>query len=252
MNHADQDVLRRYLLGAAGPGLAEDIEQRLFSEDRVFWERVSMAEDELVDDYAAGGLDADDRHAFESRFLVTDERRAKLEFALALQACARVERTPPRAAWAWLRAPSAVPRWAFAAAALLVVALLPALLWRAAPESGPQAALSVSLAPGLLRGAGVGIVRVNLPRGCEVVHLDLLTGADAYATYSATVHEVSGEPIWSQHKLSGAARDGGITVRLTLPCSILPEDDYWVRLAGAAPGQELSQLDRYDFRVLRD
>jgi hypothetical protein len=79
-------------------------------------------------------------------------------------------------------------------AALAVVALLPALMWRAAPGPGPQATLSVALAPGLLRDAGAGVARVNLPRGCDVVHLDLVTGADAYTTYSATVHEVSGEP----------------------------------------------------------
>jgi len=251
MNPVDQDVLRRYLLGAAGPGAVGEIERRLFSDDRVFWERVAMVEDDLIDDYASEVLDAEERRAFESCFLTTDERRARLEFALALHAYARSERSPRRSAWDWLRSTSSVPRWAVAAAALVVLALLPALVWRAAPWAGPQAALSVSLAPGVLRDAGAETARVNLPGGCDVVHLDLVTGADPYGTYSATLHEVSGDPIWSQHKLTGTARDGAITVRLTLPCGLLPEDDYWVRLTGVAPGQEPAPLDRYDFRVLR-
>ena len=252
MNAADRDVLRRYLLGAADAATRDEIEQRLFSDDEVFWERLAIAEDELIDDFAAEALDASERTLFESHFLRTGERHAKLEFARALRAYVR-RREPGRVrAWNWLRSPSAVPRWAMAAAAVLIVALLPAALWRMAPGDATPAAVSVALSPGLLRDAGAGVARVTLQPGCDVFHLDLLTGADAYATYSATVHEVSGEPIWSQHKLPGTLRDGRITVRLTLPCGLLPEDDYWVRLAGVAPGQEPANLDRYDFRLLRD
>jgi len=252
MNAADRDALRRYLLGASEAPAREEIERRLFSDDEVFWERLSIAEDELIDDYATGALDADDRALFASHFLSTGERRARLEFARAIHAYAR-RREPGRlSTWDWLRSSSAVPRWAMAAAALLVLTLLPAALWRMAPGDATPAAVSVSLSPGLLRDAGAGVARVTLPDGCDTFHLDLLTSADAYATYSATVHEVSGDPIWSQHKLSGAARDGGVSVRLTLPCGLLPENDYWVRLTGVAPGQEPAALERYDFRLLRD
>ncbi len=253
MNATDRDALRRYLLGASDALAREELERRLFSDDEIFWERLSIAEDELIDDYATGALDADDRALFDSHFLSTGERRAKLEFARAIHAYAR-RREPGRlGAWHWLRSSSAVPRWAMAAAALLVLTLLPAALWRMAPGDAAPAAVAVSLSPGLLRGVGAsGVARVNLPQGCDVFHLDLLTGADAYASYSATLHEVSGEPIWSQHRLSGAARDGGVSVRLTLPCGLLPEDDYWIRLTGVAPGQEPASLDRYDFRLLRD
>lgn len=253
MNAADRDALRRYLLGASEALTREEIERRLFSDDEIFWERLSIAEDELIDDYATGALDADDRVLFESHFLSTGERRARLEFARAIHAYAR-RRAPDRpGTWDWLRSPSAVPRWAMAAAALLVLTLLPAALWRMAPRDATPAVVAVSLSPGLLRGVGTsGVARVNLPQGCDVFHLDLLTGADAYATYSATIHEVSGEPIWSQHRLSGAAREGGVSVRLTLPCGLLPENDYWVRLTGVTPGQEPASLDRYDFRLLRE
>jgi hypothetical protein len=252
MNTTTNDVMRRYLLGLADPESREDLDKRLFSEDQVFWERLTIAEDELVDDFAAGVLSDEEGAAFTSTFLCSEERRAKLGFARAIREYARERQPDRRGVRTWLRAPAAIPRWALAAAALLVVALIPALIWRAAPGSRPQAALSVSLTPGLLRDAGAGLVRIDLPPGCEVVHLDLVTGFDAYATYSATVHEVGGEAIWSQHKLTAVVRDGSITVRLSLPCGILPEDDYWVRLSGVTPGQEPAPLDRYDFRVLRE
>ena len=140
-----------------------------------------------------------------------------------------------------------------AAAALLVLTLLPAACGDGARRDATPAVVSVSLSPGLLRGRGrAGSPASYLPQGCDVFHLDLLTGADAYASYSATLYEVSGEPIWSQHRLAGAAREGGVSVRLTLPCGLLPESDYWVRLTGVAPGQEPASLDRYDFRLLRE
>lgn len=252
MNTADRDALRRYLLGGSDAGAREEIERRLFSDDEVFRERLSIAEDELIDDYATGALDADDRALFASHFLSTGERRARLEFARAIHAYAGRRETERHGAWDWLRSSSAVPRWAMAAAALLVLTLLPAALWRMAPGDATPAAVSVSLSPGLLRDAGAGVARVHLSDGCDVFHLDLLTGADAYATYSATIHEVSGEPIWTQHALSGVTRDGGVAVRLTLPCGLLPENDYWVRLTGVAPGREPASLDRYDFRLLRE
>ncbi len=252
MNTADRNALRCFLLGTSEALAREEIERRLFSDDEIFWERLSIAEDELIDDFATGALDADDRDLFVSHFLTTGERRAKLEFARAIHDHARGRGIERHGAWGWLRSSSAVPRWAMAAAALLVLTLLPAALWRMTPGDATPAAVAVSLSPGLLRDAGAGVARVHLSDGCDVFHLDLLTGADAFATYSATVHEVSGEPVWSQHKLSGVARDGGVSVRLTLPCGLFPENDYWVRLMGIAPGQEPAPLDRYDFRLLRE
>jgi len=250
MSASNQDVLRLYLLGAADAGSQDDIEQRLFSDDQVFWERLSIAEDDLIDDYAARALDEDARRQFETHFLCTAERRDKLQFALALREYAREERADRTGAVSWLRAPSALPRWAVAAAASLLV-LVPGVIWQFAPGGRTPAVVSVSLAPGMLRDAGAEIARVVPAPGCQVMHLDLTAGSEPYSGYAATVFGVNGEAIWSQHKLSGVRREGAIAVRLTLPCDLLPEGDYWVRLSGLSPGQEPAPLDRYDIRVLR-
>jgi len=250
MNASNHDVMRLYLLGAADAGSRDDIEQRLFSDDQVFWERLSIAEDDLIDDYAARALDEDARRQFESHFLCTAERRAKLHFALALREYAREEPADRTGAVSWLRAPSALPRWAVAAAASLLL-LVPGVIWQLAPGGRAPAVVSVSLAPGMLRDAGGEIARVVPAPGCQVMHLDLMVGSGPYSGYAATVFDVNGEAVWSQHRLAGETRAGAIAVRLTLPCDLLPEGDYWVRLSGLSPGQEPAPLDRYDFRVLR-
>src|SRR5262245_17439887 len=94
------DVLRRYFLGTLDPAVREDIEKRLCSENDSFWEQMCLAEDDLVDAYVTGQLDADERRRFDECFLVTEERRDKLMFARALTAYAanaqRGARSKPR------------------------------------------------------------------------------------------------------------------------------------------------------------
>jgi len=252
MNAVTPDVLRRYLLGTAEEASRSEVEQRLFSDDQVFWERLTIAEDDLIDDYAAGELDDDERQAFESLFLRTDERRAKLEFVRALRTYAGEAHLSAPGFRAWLTGPLSVPRWAMAAAAALVLAVVPGLVWQFGLDGRAPAAVTVSLVPGLLRDAGAQTARVTPAPGCQVMHVDLATAGDRYADYAATIYDVDGEALWSQHRLPGTSRDGATTVRLTLPCELLPEGDYWARLSGRPAGGELVPLDRYDFRVLRD
>jgi hypothetical protein len=251
MNAENRDALRRYLLGVADPAVLEEIESRVFSDDEVFWERLAIAEDELVDDYAAGALDADQRVAFETAFLTTDERRAKLAFALAIGAHARQRETERTGIWTWWQGAVSAPRWALAAAAGLLLLVVPGLIGQFAPASRIPSALTVSLAPGLLRDAGGEVARVRPEPGCQVVQFDLTADADPYSAYAATVYDVNGGAIWTQHRLTGIPRDGSTAITLTVPCELLPEGDYWVRLSGLAPEQDPAPLDRYDFRVLR-
>jgi hypothetical protein len=250
MNTIDHDVLRRYLLGVADSETADDIDRRLFSEDEVFFERLLIAEDELIDDRAAQALGEEENRLFDSNFLNTEERRTKLEFALAVREYARTRRERRAGVWTWLGDHAAVPRWVLAAAASLVV-LASGLAWQFGTAGRVPPALAVELSPGLLRDAGAETARVRLSSGCQIVHLDLATTPGRYTQYSASVHSDDGSPVWSQHGLSGAVRQGSVIVRLAVPCELLAEADYWVRLSGVSAGEAPSPLDRYDFRVLR-
>ncbi len=248
---SDDDVLRAYLLGRLAPEPRESVERRLFSEDRIFWERLCLLEDELVDQYARGELGGEDGARFERDFLVTDERRAKLELALALKQYVEEEqeRRRPRA-WDWLRNPLPSPAWAMAVAATVLLAL-PAVAWRVASSRGPEAPVSAWVSTGLVRDVEGQLSRVTLPQGCQLVRLHLDTDPAQHASYRATLHDVAGAELWGQDRLHAATVDGRTAVTLALPCELLPPEDYYVRLEGVSPGAQATPLGRYDFRVLR-
>ena len=245
----DDDVLRGYLLGRLAPESRESVERRLFSDDRLFWERLCLVEDELVDQYARGELGAEDAASFERDFLVTDERRARLDLARALREYVATRRESPRRAWDWLRNPLPSPAWAVAAAAALLLAF-PAVVWRASAR-GPAAPVSAWVSPGLVRDVEGELSRVTLPPGCQLVRLHLETGSPPHPSYRATLHDVAGADLWTQGGLHAATVDGRRAVTIALPCEVVPPEDYYVRLEGVSPGAAPAPLGRYDFRVLR-
>ncbi|HSD29558.1 MAG TPA: hypothetical protein VLL75_19805 [Vicinamibacteria bacterium] len=249
-DRSDDDVLRRYLLGRLAPDSRESVEKRLFSDDRIFWERLCLLEDELVDQYARGELDGEETASFERDFLCTDERRAKLDLAVALKEYVERRAASRRRAWDWLRVPVASPAWALAAAATLLLAV-PAVVWQVASARGQRGEVGAWLSPGLVRDIEGELTRVTLPPECQLVRLRLDPGLSEHPSYRATLHEVAGDELWAQDKLRAVPVDGRTAVTLTLPCDLLPPEDYYVRLAGVSPGAEPEPLGRYDFRVLR-
>lgn len=76
-------LLVRYVLGEASPEECSGLEDNYFADADLFEELVA-AENDLVDAYARGQLADADRRKFEKHFLVTPERRQRVEFAKAL------------------------------------------------------------------------------------------------------------------------------------------------------------------------
>jgi hypothetical protein len=249
MTPEHDDLLRRYLLGTLPPAAREDIERRLFTEDQLFWERLGLEEDELIDARVSGALDDEEAEAFDRNFLCSDERRAKLAFARAVQHQA-LARSVPRRAWDWLRLPLAAPRWAVAAAAL-ALAVLPGVVWQSASRRAAATDLSATLSSGIVRDAAGRLPRLTVTADCRLARLELVTGPERYEHYAATLHEVDGGALWTQHQLGSAVRGEARVVLVVVPCQLLPEGDYWIRLQGIRQDGAPAQLDRYDFRVLQ-
>lgn len=259
---ADQSLLRRYLLGTATPESREDLEARLFSDDRVFSERLSIAEDELVSDYVQSALTDAERQDFEKHFLCTDDRRANLEFARALHAYAersggfersgatRQSSTPRQSPWAWLRRPMLSPAWAIAAAALLVLVVqVPRFTTSPGNVVSGSNVVAVLLTEGQTRATGSELPRVRLSADSQIVRLRLDPESNRFTSYRASVFQVDDDALLAEVRLTPAP--GSPEITLTLPAESLPDGDYYVRLQGISLGANPVPLRRYDFRVIR-
>jgi hypothetical protein len=112
-----------------------EIEDRAF-QDQQYLQSMVAVENDLIDEYARGELSDSERRRFEQRFLASEERRRKVEFARALASVTselpslKKESLAPRAraplSWtgalaAFLRGLNPAARFALAAAALLIL-----------------------------------------------------------------------------------------------------------------------------------
>jgi hypothetical protein len=76
----DDRELTRYLLGQLSEEDADRLDELAIVDDGVAW-RVRAVENELVDAYVRGALDAESRQHFETHYLASPKRRAKVRFA---------------------------------------------------------------------------------------------------------------------------------------------------------------------------
>src|SRR6266550_2295912 len=102
----DDAVLRRYLLGSLPEAEMETLEEAYLAHPDVL-ERIHGVEDDLLDDYASGRLGADDKAAFETRYLASPRGRERVVAARALRrATALSPPGPARVSGArWTRGP---------------------------------------------------------------------------------------------------------------------------------------------------
>ncbi len=72
-------VLKNYFLGLLSAKDAETVELRIISDDGIESELLE-AEDNLIEEYLSGELVNDEIKAFNENFLITDERKERVEF----------------------------------------------------------------------------------------------------------------------------------------------------------------------------
>lgn len=79
----DEKLIARYLLGELPEEQQVEIEDRAF-EDKEYLANITAVENDLIDEYVRHELSEADRRKFESRFLASEARRKRVEFAKAL------------------------------------------------------------------------------------------------------------------------------------------------------------------------
>lgn len=112
-SHGARFDLTRYLLGLLPEGETEQLDELSVVDDQVAGE-LCVAETELVDAYLRRALPGDLGARFESHYLASPRRRAKVAFASrflgAVEAAASRTPGPPRAT-AWPFAAAGARRW---------------------------------------------------------------------------------------------------------------------------------------------
>ena len=80
----EQEKLRSYILGEIGDEDRSAIEERIMTDDDYF-QKLSMVEEDLIQEYVDENLLAAERANFEKCFLISNENRQKVKFARALR-----------------------------------------------------------------------------------------------------------------------------------------------------------------------
>jgi CHAT domain-containing protein/tetratricopeptide (TPR) repeat protein len=80
----EEEAIKQYLLGRLSEEEQTPLEERLLTDDD-FFERLKLAEDELIDELLGGGLGTDERERFNSHFMAAPERQQKLRFSMVLK-----------------------------------------------------------------------------------------------------------------------------------------------------------------------
>lgn len=262
---SDPDA-RRYLLGTLVEEKRDRLEQEYFAREPAL-DRVAGAEEELIEDYIDGRLTADEHEQFEEYYLASSLHQTRVETIRRLSGRDASPATAPRAGWAWRQ-----PKWlALAAAAVLLLAAGVWLLGErgtrgrdvplsttAAPPTTPPVSsqpdrgqapkqpappkpsvFAIELTPLALRSGGE-TPRLIVPPDTAMVELRLSQdpAVPVGTGITVTVAAVSGDEIWR-----GAGTRDAEAVRVRLPASKLPADDYIVTLHAREP-------IRYFLRVL--
>ncbi|HEV2765593.1 MAG TPA: hypothetical protein VGV38_21600 [Pyrinomonadaceae bacterium] len=281
----EEGLLRNYLMGDLDEATREQVEERLLGDDG-FAERLSAAQDALLDDYVFGTLAPGERESFDRNFVFDEERHRKLTFARALKIYVdehgppspeRRDSRPTPPAWkkplTFIQAHKTGA--AVTAAALLLLLLAPPLLRRlrtpdpadllrerraaverrvaefnkrpADPNVKALPSAELALLRTLRREDGT-MPRVVLTDDIKLLTLKLPLPEERHENYSALVLTVEGDELFAVPNLTPRLDAGGATVPLSIPADVLKTGDYQVLLRAAVGGSP--EVGRYNFRVI--
>jgi hypothetical protein len=271
-----QPTIRRYLLGRLDDDGRERFEEQ-FVRDAEFRETALIVEEELIDDYLAGLLLADERARFDAHYLMGPRQRQELNMAQAIReyALESPEVMPPvvpkpmgRRLLDFLTGRGWVPAVVFAA--LLLVAVLGSWFWGARiwqggelelvnpaaivrlnkPPYSTEPALSIPLAEFHNRAGGQG-QKFSIPAGIEIVQLQLALPATSYQSYQATLRVTDGGELFTVSDLGAQQTEAGRILNLRLPARILTPRDYTLSVSGRTTAGGDEGVADYSFRVLK-
>jgi hypothetical protein len=260
---ADDQQLRRYLLGQLAPADRESVVERL-SRDELYFDSAEAVEAELRDAFVRGELKGHDRDDFERHLLRTPRQNEETVLARHLTEALdrhrmevldrpgpRIAMRTPRPAW-WIRV---------AAAAMLVIAVwlgfdnrklrqeLDALrpsvpdprATRPAPDPAPSPEIASLYLAGIVLRGSEALPELVLSPTAQLVRLEADPELDG--ALRAELENPSGDRVWTLALPPKTASP----IRIWLPADALSAGTYTLRLTAAAPQRQAL----YRFRVSR-
>jgi hypothetical protein len=271
-----QPIIRRYLLGHLDEAGREQFEER-FVNDAKFREVALIVEEELIDDYLAGLLPADEQTHFDAHYLAGPRQRHELTLAQAIREYALekaavepvvVPKPPGRKLFDFLTGRGWLP--ALVGAAVLLVAVGGLWVWWMRgwqgndsqlvtaetiarlnkPPYSAESVLSVPLTGFLNRATGQG-QKFAVPATVDIVQLQLALPATPYQSYQATLRVTDGAELFTVGDFSAQQTQAGRLLNLRLPARLLTPGDYTLSVSGRTREGHPESVADYYFRVLR-
>jgi len=275
MPEDEHSIIRRYLLQDVDAAAADALEARLLT-DGDFFDRVTVVEDELIEDYVRGRVPPHERHRVE-RFLANPHRQRQLTLTRAL--VARFDHATPssespaatanRASTVPARGASWPIRWVpLAAAASLVVSMASSgYLWvrttqlqdqlsSVGTRSNDTTTATVVTTPiesfvltaeRAVRSGGRDRTQVALQGSTPAVEFQLPVASVDGEPFRVQVERPGGVQVWGAAAVS-TPDDRRPVIVIAVPRAVLSPDDYVVRVFSASG----DVVDDFRFRILRD
>lgn len=258
--------MRDYLLGTLDGDCRTKLEERILCDPAVY-EELLLVEEELIDQYVAGGLSKLEQHQFETHFLVTAERQKNLRFGKLLKRYfdshpfiadkyvpVGVGSAPENDSLPFYLAYFRTRRWVTVPAAIMVCLGIVFLSWTIVRKSaeGPLTPntshlIAVPLAPGSMRSAGT-TQRVRVPPIGFDVQLELELANSSFDNYKSQLIRES-QALETTAELKKETKGDHYIVPVTITRDLLRPGDYQVRLSGVLDSGEDEFIDNYSFRV---
>lgn len=234
-NEKALEEVRLWLLGLLPEQESRAFEERLITDSELY-EEVFIVEEELIDDYIADRLSADERKAFESYFMNSPERQEQFRIANALRVyIGDAKEAQP--------VTEVKRRWPFAAMSLAAAAVvIAALVWLQPGSTGKP--YNVVLTPGgQTREGGTAQQQITIPPGTDRLDLDLKLTRNDYPKYRVTLLNSDGGSIQIKDNLTGP------TLRFSVRTKQTPPGEYQLKVDGINRDGTSESADSYRFSI---
>jgi len=252
---ADKQEMKRYLLGVLDGDRKTQFEERILSVPETY-EELLLVEEELIDQYVAGGLTELERQQFETHFLITAERQKNLRFGQMLKrhlnsrTFTHVEkRAPASRSFRFTLVPASgrpVMLFGITGVVLLGVALLCWLGYKRPPSRLTQPTIDpvvvVTLAP-------AAAPHVNVPPKGYDLKLELELANPNFRNYKSELFREN-QSVQTRGELRIETKGEQFFVPLTITGEMLSPGDYEVKLSGVLESGADEFIEKYSFRVI--